>query len=114
MACALALGSATEFEFWFSMYTKILSLTGNESLLRLVIDMLLGKHGATNGKENEPSATVATTTDTCWWLSESTNVLGLNRVKLVRTIVIPEMSKNRALQRITNEIAIEVEGLGEE
>jgi len=25
MACALALGSATEFEFWFSMYTKILS-----------------------------------------------------------------------------------------
>jgi protein HIRA/HIR1 len=110
MACALALGSATEFEFWFSMYTKILSLTGNDSLLRLVIDMLLGKHGTIDGEEEEPAAT----TTACWWLSESSDVLGLNRVKLVRTVVIPEMSKNRALQRITNEIAIEVEGLGEE
>ena len=110
MACALALGSATEFEFWFSMYTKILSLTGNDSLLRLVIDMLLGKHGTIDGEEEEPAAT----TTACWWLSESSDVLGLNRVKLVRTVVIPEMSKNRALQRITSEIAIEVEGLGEE
>jgi len=117
MACAIALGSASEFEFWFSMYIKILSLTGNEALLRLVIDMLLGKSGT--GKEgNVPTANGSssdlTSTTTCWWLSESPKVLGLNRVNLVRTNVIPEMSKNRALQRITNEIAIEVEGLGQE
>ena len=105
MACALALGSAAEFEYWFSMYIKILSLTGNESLLRLVMDMLLGKYA----KESSSG-----TPTTCWWLSESPKILGLDRAKLVKTVVIPEMSKNRALQRITNEIAIEAEGLGQE
>ena len=105
MACALALGSAAEFEYWFSMYIKILSLTGNESLLRLVMDMLLGKYA----KESSSG-----TPTTCWWLSESPKILGLDRAKLVKTVVIPEMSKNRALQRITNEIAIEAEGFGQE
>ncbi|VEU33805.1 unnamed protein product [Pseudo-nitzschia multistriata] len=103
MACALALGSVSEFEFWFSMYVKILALTGNEVLLRLVIDMLMGKYpsGASNGE--------AACNSTCWWLSESPMVLTFDRVKLVSTVVIPEMSKNRALQRLTNEIAVEVE-----
>ena len=109
MACALALGSASEFEHWFSMYIKILSVTGNESLLRLVMDMLLGKY-----KEDTSGAATLSVSTTCWWLSESPKVLGINRSKLVRTVVIPEMSKNRALQRITNEIAIEAEGLGSE
>jgi hypothetical protein len=30
---------------------------------------------------------------------------------LIRTVVIPEMSKNRELQRVTQEIAIEVNAL---
>jgi hypothetical protein len=123
MSCAVALGSASEFEYWFSKYIKILSLTGNESVLRLVIDMLLGKDIVTtrncNGESNSSAAgatTVAaasssTTSCYCWWLSDSPKVLNCDRVKLVRTVVIPEMSKNRSLQRITNEIAIEIDSL---
>ena len=111
MACALALGSSSEFELWFSRYIKILSLTGNELLLRLVIDMLLGKYEKNGGDESSDSVVAANAT-TCWWLSESPRVLGLDRVKLVRTVVISEMSKNRALQRMTNETAIEVDGYG--
>eukprot|EP00536_Pseudo-nitzschia_multiseries_P012347 jgi/Psemu1/260493/estExt_Genewise1Plus.C_4670022 len=128
MACALALGSVSEFEFWFSRYIKVLSWTGNESLLRLVIDVLLGSKRESTGDggpskkdsaNGEAAATSAATSavpggsgiPTCWWLSESPEVLGFDRVKLVTTVVIPEMSKNRALQRITNEIAVEVEML---
>ena len=128
MSCAVALGAASEFEYWFSKYIKILSLTGNESVLRLVIDMLLGKDivnskgESNNGTSNTSAAATASTTTVaatstsstssyCWWLSESPKVLNYDRVKLVRTVVIPEMSKNRSLQRITNEIAIEIDSL---
>eukprot|EP00537_Pseudo-nitzschia_pungens_P009167 CAMPEP_0172380226 /NCGR_PEP_ID=MMETSP1060-20121228/70330_1 /TAXON_ID=37318 /ORGANISM="Pseudo-nitzschia pungens, Strain cf. cingulata" /LENGTH=1355 /DNA_ID=CAMNT_0013107977 /DNA_START=492 /DNA_END=4559 /DNA_ORIENTATION=- len=125
MACALALGSVSEFEFWFSMYVKVLSLTGNESLLRLVIDMLLfgnRKQGGVGAdadagspcQNGQASGDASGGISTCWWLSESPEVLGLDRVKLVKTVVIPEMSKNRALQRITNEIAVEVAMLSKE
>jgi len=121
MACAVALGSASEFEYWFSMYIKILSLTGNESLLRLVIDMLLGKEIGTttiisstssNGeRSNGSTITKPSSSCYCWWLSESPKVLNYDRVDLVRTVIIPEMSKNRELQRITNEISIEIDSL---
>jgi hypothetical protein len=47
----------------------------------------------------------------CWWLSDATRILSFDRKKLITSIVIPEMSKNRALQRITNEIAVEIESL---
>jgi protein HIRA/HIR1 len=105
MACALALGSAGEFEFWLSMYVRTIAMSGIESLLRLVVDMLLGrdKEGAMEVEGGDCGLS--------WWLSQAPLVLGLNRVKLVQSIVIPEMSKNRALQRITNEIAIEVEAV---
>merc|ERR1740117_2085215 len=119
MSCAVALGSASEFEYWFSKYIKILSLTGNESVLRLVIDMLLGKDIVTSNTSAAATASTTTvaatssssTSSYCWWLSESPKVLNYDRVKLVRTVVIPEMSKNRSLQRITNEIAIEIDSL---
>jgi hypothetical protein len=35
-------------------------------------------------------------------------VLGLDRKELVKTVLVPEMSKNRSLQRLTNEIAMEL------
>lgn len=105
MTCALALGSASEFEFWFSMYARTLAMSGNESLLRLVVDLLMGKGSSTNGMDVEGSESL------CWWLSEAPKVLTFDRIKLIKSIVIPEMSKNRALQRITNEIAVEIEAL---
>ena len=103
MACAIALGSAQEFEHWLSMYVKTLVMCGNESLLRVVVDMLL------SGIDGDASNTAGS--QSSWWLSSAPQVLSLDRAKLVRSIAIPEMSKNRALQRITNEIAMETESL---
>jgi protein HIRA/HIR1 len=105
MACALALGSASEFEYWLSMYVRSLTMCGYESLLRILVDMLLGK--ISNGDMTDGQAPETL----CWWLSDATHILTCGRIKLITTIVIPEMSKNRALQRITNEIAVEVESL---
>jgi len=104
MACALALGLALEFEEWFTKYIKILAVTGSESLLRMVVDMLVGKGEYRDGEPTDKEFEMP-----CWWLSHCGHIFDVDRVKLVKKIVIPEMSKNRALQRITNEIAIEAE-----
>ena len=85
-------------------------------------DIVNSKGESNNGTSNTSAAATASTTTVaatsssstssyCWWLSESPKVLNYDRVKLVRTVVIPEMSKNRSLQRITNEIAIEIDSL---
>ncbi|KAL3913858.1 MAG: hypothetical protein SGARI_000441, partial [Bacillariaceae sp.] len=112
MACCLALGSAAEFEYWFSMYIRTLAMTGDETLLRMTVDMLMGQQtsGGTGAVANANSNGDAGNNNTaaCWWLSDSPSVLKFDRIKLIRTVVIPEMSKNRALQRVTNEISIEV------
>ena len=95
MACAVALGSSIEFQYWLSQYVKNLVGCGNESQLRMLVEMLLC-----------PSEGLC---DSTWWLSSSPTILALNRKNLVKTVVIPEMSKNRSLQRLTNEVALEVE-----
>ena len=132
MACAVALGSASEFEHWLCLYVRTLTLCGHEGLLRLVVDMLLqsmessprnGHSKSTNSngdrmdvvdgdKSSSSSSLVGSEAPSCWWLSEATEILGLDRTKVIRSIVIPEMSKNRALQRLLNEIAVEVDSLG--
>jgi protein HIRA/HIR1 len=101
MACAVALGSAPEFQHWLSLYARILSIGGREALLRMLVDMLSGDKEDVSG---EPGGTSA-----CWWLSSAPAVLGLDRKTLIKSIVVPEMSKNRALQRITNEISLEAD-----
>jgi hypothetical protein len=122
MACAIALGSASEFEHWLSLYVQTLSTSGHEALLRLLVDMLLSRRHKNGDDGTVGTAMDATDVDTprpgpsmeccnCWWLSEAPGVLGLERKTLVRSLVIPEMSKNRALQRLTNEIAIEIDSL---
>mmetsp|Transcript_21823 Transcript_21823/g.53963 ORF Transcript_21823/g.53963 Transcript_21823/m.53963 type:complete len:1225 (-) Transcript_21823:17-3691(-) len=106
MACALALGSAAEFKNWLSMYAKTLVMCGYESMLRVLVDMLLGNVTSTGSENGAPSSS-----SLCWWLSSASQILDFDRKKLVTSIVIPELSKNRALQRITNEISIEVKAL---
>jgi hypothetical protein len=100
------LGSAVEFEYWLFMYVRNLAMSGNERLLRMVVDMLLGKTlcDSVNGD-------VSGNNTSCWWLSASPRVLKFDRIKLIRTVIIPEMSKNRSLQRVTNEIAVDVNAL---
>lgn len=104
MACAMALGSASEFSYWLSMYARTLSVGGRGPLLRMLVDMLFGTKYTVSTDSGMPGGA-----SVCWWLSSAPQVLGLDRKKLVKTIVVPEMSKNRALQRITNEIALEVD-----
>ena len=97
MACAAVLGSAEEFKSWLLLYIRTLTMGGHVDHLRLVVDMLLG---SSNGEASQ---------SLCWWLSLAPGILNLDRKTMVKTIVVPEMSKNRALQRVTNEIAMQVE-----
>jgi len=105
MACALAVGSASEFQHWLTLYVRTLSLGGHADMFRVLVDMLL--FGSTNANKN--GGTVVGVH--CWWLSSSPEVLNLDRKSLVRTVIIPEMSKNRSLQRLTNEISMEINAL---
>ena len=102
MACALALGSSAEFKQWFVRYVRTLAVAGNASQLRMLVDMLLGP---ADGAEDESSSSPL-----CWWLTSSPELLQLDRKGLVRSVV-SEMSKNRSLQRVTNEISLEIENM---
>jgi protein HIRA/HIR1 len=109
MACAVALGSASDFKQWLLFYVRALALRGHTSLIRSLVDLLLGaKIESSLASEVEAGRERIG----CWWLSAAPSVLNLERVALVRAIVIPEVSKNRSLQRLTNEIALEIENQG--
>ena len=105
LACAIAMNSASEFEHWLILYARILSMSGNESGLRLLVDLLVARR-----RSDPPQASPGQSTS-CWWLSEAPTLLSLDRARLIKTCILTEMSKNRALQRITNEIALEVESI---
>ena len=111
MACALALGSSSEFKHWLSLYVRALSLGGHTDLLRVVVDMLLGVDGRGTENGNASQQPSESNGDICWWLSSSPHVLKIDRKSLIRNIVIAEMSKNRALQRLTSELALELDSL---
>lgn len=99
MACAIALESADEFKKWLSLYIKVLCVVGHTDFLRVLVDILM----------NEPKDKRETIPDgMCWWMSIAPTVVGLDKRTLVRSLVIPEMSKNRGLQRLTNEISLEL------
>jgi hypothetical protein len=67
--------------------------------------MLLHKRVSSNGDVSMNAET------TCWWLSSAARILDLDRLGAVEKIIIPEMTKNRALQRLTNEFATEMRSL---
>ena len=111
MACALALGSAEEFRYWIQCYVRCLSIRGDAALLRFVVDILLGKNSTAidnDSVSNEGGDSEDSDFLPCWWISSMKNILDLDRKGIVLKIVIPEMSKNRVLQRLTNEIAMEM------
>jgi hypothetical protein len=72
------------------MYAKTLASGGHEASLRTLIDTLQ-------------------TEESHWCLSAGLNALGLDPKGLLKSIVLPAMSRNRALQRLTNELAAELE-----
>jgi protein HIRA/HIR1 len=107
LACAIAMNSASEFEHWLILYARILSMSGNESGLRLLVDLLVA------GRYSDPQQASPGQSTLFWWLSEAPTLLSLDRARLIKTCILTEMSKNRALQRITNEIALEVESMAD-
>ncbi|GAX12012.1 protein HIRA/HIR1 [Fistulifera solaris] len=101
LACAVAFESGPEYRLWLGRLVRILSITGDETGLRLLTEMILGRGPSlTNGVGND---------DSCWWLSLSPEVLKQDRKELIQSVVLPEMSKNRSLQRLTNELSLEIE-----
>jgi protein HIRA/HIR1 len=112
MACALAVGSSPEFKHWLRLYIRTLALGGHVDLLRVLVDMLLGPTQSIGTAKSAASSSTAASGDVHWWLSSTPTILTLDRKSLIKTCVIPEMSKNRSLQRLTNEFAVELESLG--
>jgi hypothetical protein len=61
-----------------------------------------------NGGSSHEASTSSGELTSSWWLSKSPEILGLDRKSLIKSIVLPELRKNLALQRLTNEISLEV------
>jgi protein HIRA/HIR1 len=106
LACSIAFGSAFEFELWISSYARCLSSSGDADTLRFLVDVLLGippEDAEMSDKESRPMS--------CWWFNSitSSQCLGLDNKDIIRTLILPEMSKNRQLQRLTNELSMELE-----
>lgn len=135
MACSLALGSAIEFKHWLRLYSRFLTSEGDETYLRCLCDVLLGKlpdqahvgggmQTQDDSRMNIDSIFTSSAFEDAshkkeetsllwqWWLGATTDsdILGLARVDLLR-LVVAEMGRNRELQRLTNEIMIEIAAL---
>jgi protein HIRA/HIR1 len=97
LACALMLKSKDDFEHWLRLYIRALAVDGDSAHLRLIVDLL---HGTYKIEASHSSM--------FWWVSTAKTWLGLDVKAAMEQIVIPEMTKNRSLQRLTNEFATEL------
>ncbi len=107
LACAIALDSKSEFETWLAMYARCLSSSGEAEALRFLVDALLDA--------GESDTLMDTGDDSCQNVSSflllGIKRLGLDSKRVIRQLVLPEMSKNRHMQRLTNEISVELDNL---
>lgn len=106
LACALMLRSKDDFEHWLRLYIRTLTSDADNDHLRLIVDMLLhSTFGTEDGLRDEsPSSRL-------WWISTAKSVMEFDVREAMEKIVIPEMTKNRSLQRLTNEFATELMSL---
>mmetsp|Transcript_12645 Transcript_12645/g.23702 ORF Transcript_12645/g.23702 Transcript_12645/m.23702 type:complete len:1159 (+) Transcript_12645:87-3563(+) len=103
LACALMLRSKDDFEHWLRLYIRALTTDADIDHLRLIVDMLLHKTFAPDdGLHHETSL---------WWISAAKSMVEFDVRETMEKIVIPEMTKNRSLQRLTNEFATELMAL---
>ena len=110
MACAVALGSITEFKHWLSLFVRTLSARGHEPLLRMVVDTLMGDFFTTESEaDTVESVSSSMPRFSAWWLSSAPCILSLDRKALIKSVVVPELCKNRNLQRLTNEISLQID-----
>jgi protein HIRA/HIR1 len=103
MACALALNAPEDFQEWLVCYTRTISRRGMESQLRHLLDLLLGRVGSELIEHEDCQLG--------WWLSYSPDILGLDRRGLVKNMLLPEIGKNRALQRIVADVSMQLQSL---
>ena len=78
-------------------YARCLATSGDGDALRFLVDILLDDQTAMEDTLGVQS-----------FLSEGKSTLGFEGRDLVSKCVLPEMSKNRLLQRLTNEISMEI------
>ena len=106
MACAFALGSNREFKHWMAMYARTLALGGQEESIRSMVHSLLGIP-----EEDSADHPDADSSTGCWWLLREDQILGMARKDLVTDVVLPEVGRNRALQRLAKEISLEIDAM---
>eukprot|EP01083_Nonionella_stella_P281905 959430_1 len=105
----LVLISNPDVDRWLRLYVRRLCVETDTVHLRLLVDMLLirsenKKDASLKGKYVDDSEVEIIP---CWWLSSAPSALELDCKQVVEQIVIPEMTKNRALQTFYNERACE-------
>jgi len=110
LACALALKSKPDVDHWLRLYVRSLCVETDTVHLRLLVDMLLVRSESSKGASSKCESIDDSEVETfpCWWLSSAASALELDCKEVVEKIVISEMTKNRALQRLTNEFANEL------
>ncbi|KAL3775904.1 hypothetical protein ACHAW5_007635 [Stephanodiscus triporus] len=101
LACSIALGSSSEFKMWLRYYARFLVSTGNEDALRFLVDVLLNGQSSPDGDSTHPGNSPS-------FLSIGRKALGLNGNDLVRSAILPECLTSLYLQRLTNEISMEL------
>jgi protein HIRA/HIR1 len=106
LACALMLQSKDDFEHWLRLYIRALTIDADNDHLRLIVDMLLHKTFAPDDSLHEESSP-----SSLWWISAAKSMIQFDAREAMEKIVIPEMTKNRSLQRLTNEFATELMSL---
>ncbi len=106
LACALALKSSDDFRHWLCLYIRQLCVEADSNQLRFLVDMLLN-----DGDTHAGSETGDTENQSCWWLLSGSSILGIDKRQIVEKVIIPEMSKNRSLQRLLNEFSTEVNSI---
>jgi hypothetical protein len=100
LACAVALKCSDDYQYWLGEYCKFLAAAGDEQNFRTVIAELL--HGVLNDESEEGGG------QALWWLSDCA-LLGLDRMKILKEVVLTALTTNRALQPLVGELQAKIE-----
>ena len=96
IACAMMLNSGKEVKHWFLKYFRLLVLGGHETTIRVLIDMI---HGSSSLDEpNNPLS----------WMSSAVPFLAADGPTLIKDELLPMMGMNRTLQRLAQEVQLEI------
>lgn len=111
LACAIALQSTSELQTWLKYYVRCLSSgSGDEDALRFLVDILIGGRQFSSGN-HDPGSDRKGAIPPILSMVGDIQCLGLVGKDVISKAILPEMSKNRLLQRLTNEISMELECL---